>query len=167
MAADKYHVDANIDASSKSHASFSVADTIMLMGSRDSFRVNDIVLCKIHEGFIVPRLESIYDDKISFKIIGAKLNVWDTDEFIIYVPEYELTRIKTNLHVGNYTSKEFGIDPKFLGEHMTFIRETHIVQVEWRADGEWCNRCREYFAWAEAQDDSGFTCAACRQNPWR
>lgn len=137
------------------------------MSSSDRFDINDIVVCKVYEGLIVPKFDVTYDDKISFKIIGVKQNTWESDEFVLYVPEYELGRIKTSLHVSHHTCKQFDIDPRFIGEHMTFIRETHIASIEWRADGEWCVRCAEYFAWAEAQDENGFTCLSCRQNPWR
>lgn len=134
----------------------------------NDYCVDDIVICKLKDGHIISRADKVYDEKISLKIIGVKVNEWDVDEFVVYVPDYDLHRVKTSIRVSRYLCTSFSIDARFIGEHMTYIRTSHIVDTEWRADGMRCNRCQEYFQWAGPNmADGSFTCVACLENPWR
>ena len=131
------------------------------------YYVNDIVICKLKDGYIVPSKETKYDERASFKIIGHKYNHWEEEEFILYVPEYELGRVKTKTRVNQNICREYDIEKKFLGEFMTYIRAFDIVETQWKADGMFCSKCKEYFVWAEKDENQSFTCASCRLNPWR
>lgn len=135
----------------------------------DFFSIDDIVVCKIKDGCIILRDESVFDEKISFKIIGTQRSEYSLDEYVIYVPDYILGKVKTGMRVTKHTSKTFIINPRFEGEYMAFIRSPNIVDIEWKADGAYCDgACGEFFKWAGPNQENGtFICGPCRQNPWR
>ena len=132
------------------------------------FNINDIVTCKLRDGYIVGRSGNDFSDTISLKIIGAKYMDLEADEYVVYVPDYDLYRLKTRSRVSSYMCGEFDIEKRFVGDNMTFIRASHVLEVNYHADGEVCDRCDEFFEMAEATERDGtFTCYSCRQNPWR
>lgn len=132
------------------------------------FSINDIVTCKTRDGYIVGRSDKVFDDTISLKIIGAKYMDLEADEYVVYVPEYDLSRLKTRSKVTGFMCSEFDIEKRFVGDNMTFIRASHVFEINYHADGETCNRCDDFFEMAETSaKDGSFTCYSCRQNPWR
>jgi hypothetical protein len=134
----------------------------------DTYDINDIVTCRLREGYVVHRTDESYDDTITLKIIGAKYQPFEVDEFVVYVPEYELARLKTGAKVNSFLCKEFAIESRFTGDFMTFIRARHIVNIAHKADGKFCRNCDEFFAMAGPnRDDGAFICHSCFQNPWR
>jgi hypothetical protein len=134
----------------------------------DTYDINDIVTCRLREGFVTSKDDKYYDDTITLKIIGAKYQPFEVDEFIVYVPDYELARLQTGARVNSYLSKEFCIESKFLGDYMTFIRPRHIVNVAHKADGKFCENCDEFFEMAGSNRENGvFICHSCSENPWR
>jgi hypothetical protein len=130
--------------------------------------IDDIVVCKVKDGRILVHNENIFDEKLSFKIIGVQRNDL-SDEFVIYVPEYLLGKVQTGMRVSHHTCKSFYVDYKFIGDYMMFIRKNNIVSVEWKSEGMYCEgKCNEYFQWAGPnQEDGTFICGPCRENPWR
>lgn len=132
-----------------------------------SYNIDDIVVCKLLNGVIVQKNEK-YDNKISLKIIGRKESAFDSTEYVVYVPEYENSRIQINSKVNRTVIKNYGIDPRFLDEYMAYIRPNHICSVDYKADGRRCENCEEYYDKAAANmPDGSFYCSACKLNPWR
>jgi hypothetical protein len=135
--------------------------------SFDTPFIDDIVNCRIKEARLVTQ-EEAYDDKISLKIIGYKESTFGTQEYVVFIPEYQLNRVIPEGKVTQRMCKDYGVNPKFINDHMTYIRKSHVVSFEWRCDGMHCNKCDDYFEKAESnQADGTMTCWSCRQNPWR
>lgn len=137
------------------------------MSSKFSFNVNDIVVCKVIAGKIVNSYEENYEYTVSIKIIGVRENKYEADDFVAYIPDYELARIETIQKIDHFMCYEFGIHKKFLGDFFVEIKPKHILTKSYAADGLNCKRCQEYFAMSESNNDDGsFTCRSCRLNPW-
>lgn len=120
----------------------------------------DTVSCRVKSASIVGPYRS-YDEIISFVIVAT-----DDKGYYLYVPHHYY--INGSVVATQYLSSVLGIDNKFLNENIVYISENLVASVERRQDGLNCKICKEFFFYAEAnQDDGTLICYACRANPYR
>lgn len=131
--------------------------------------INDIIVCKLKERIIVLHDNQNYDDKISLKVIGLKKGAWESIEYVVYIPDYELGKIKSSIVVSRVIAKDYSIEKRFIGDQMAFIRGSHVCSIAYKADGARCVNCSEWFDMAEPNHEDGktFVCSACVLNPYR
>ncbi len=118
-------------------------------------KAGDKVVCKIKDATIVESHQE-YDETRSFEIISMSYQGWH-----IYIPSYIGIKNTTPVTKKNY--KSLGIAEKFVGGEVVFITSSFIVKIENILDGMICNRCNEFFEYAEANQEHGiFLCWCCR-----
>ena len=124
------------------------------------FETNDIVICKMKDGWPVHKDSTDYETKLTFKILGK---CWD--DYVIYIPCYEVSAFERTITITNKICDDFTVDRKFLGEQMSYLRESNIYGIERKASGAKCKRCGDFWEWADKEQE--FTCRSCVENPWR
>lgn len=121
----------------------------------------DRVDCRVKASTIVSPYKN-YDEIKTFEIVAK-----DDHGYYLYVPHYY--SLKNTIAADQYRCKKLGIDKKFLNENVVYIQENMICHVQSKLDGLSCSVCREFFPYAEAnqEDDETLICFSCRQNPYR
>ncbi len=117
----------------------------------------DRVICKLGSGKVISAYSNEWDEKYTFEIVA-----FDNKGYYIYVPHYIC--VKGGLTVNTYNCKSYGIAPKFVGETILYITDNQIISVASKADGLVCDKCREFCAQAETEEDV-FVCWSCRTYP--
>lgn len=122
-------------------------------------KAGDVISCRVKSALIVSPYRS-YDEIKSFVIVAT-----DDRGYYLFVPHY--FSLKGTFVLDNYKRAVLGIDPKYVGEEIIHIQENMIASVERKLDGMACRVCREFFPYAEAnQDDGTLICFSCRRNPY-
>lgn len=120
----------------------------------------DTVRCKINDQFIVYNYVDKYDIIETFEIICVVENG--------YLAKVPIRLYLTNSFLINETkSKEYSIPKNFIDANAHFITDAHILSIKERKDGECCDRCKEYFKYAERNEDGEFRCFLCRNFKYR
>jgi hypothetical protein len=151
------------------NASFSNEDIKKLQAEFDiifshhdmtKLKPGDRVDCRVKASTIVSPYKN-YDEVKTFEIVAI-----DNHGYYLYVPHYY--SLKNTSIANGYQCKALGIDKKFLDENIVYIQGNMIAHVHEKMDGISCKICREFFRYAEAnQEDGSLICYSCRQNPYR
>jgi translation elongation factor P/translation initiation factor 5A len=111
----------------------------------------DRVDCRVKASTIVSPYRS-YDEIKTFEIVAI-------DDHYYYLKDTKVA--------DQYRIKKLGIDKKFLDENIVHIQENMIANVQTTLDGMACKVCKEFYPYAEGnQEDGTLICYSCRQNPY-
>lgn len=135
-------------------------DIIFSHHDMTKLKPGDRVDCRVKASTIVSPYKS-YDEIKTFEIVAT-----DDHGFYLYVPHYY--PLKGTVTADQYRCKNLGIDKRFLNENIVYIQGNLVSSVQSKMDGMVCRICRDFFPYAEAnQEDGSLTCFSCRQNPYR
>src|SRR5277367_3695388 len=116
-------------------------------------KTGNIIRCRVKSAVIVGPYES-YDEIKTFAIVAT-----DKHGYYLFIPNY--FSLKGSIVADQSRCKTLNIDKRFLNE------EIMVASVERTLDGLACKICREFFFYAEAnQEDGTLICFSCRQNPY-
>ncbi len=120
----------------------------------------DRVNCRIKDCEIVVSYKD-YDEIKTFEVVAV-----EDDGIWLFVPNYYI--IKDTVRVDHRRAKRLNIDPRFIDENMTYVRESKVCAVVYVMDGMCCSLCQEFYQMAQPnqEDEKTFICWACRQNPY-
>jgi hypothetical protein len=119
----------------------------------------DVVSCRVRSAAIVSPYRT-YDEIISFVIVAV-----DEHGYYLFVPYYLL--LKETMIADQYKCRALGIDKRYLDENIIYIQENLIAAITSEQDGMACRVCKEFFPYAEAnQEDGTLICFSCRANPY-
>lgn len=120
----------------------------------------DRVDCRVKASTIVSPYRS-YDEIKTFEVVAI-----DSHGIWLYIPHYYV--LKGTKVADQWTVKNLCIDKRFMGENIIQIQEGMVANVQARLDGIACKICKEFFPYAEGnQEDGTLICYSCRQNPYR
>lgn len=118
----------------------------------------DRVTCRVKGGRIVSSYSG-YEEEKEFEIIA-----FDAKGYFLYVPDHYAVAGTTRVSPNNLNS--LGIDRKFMDCSMIYITSSSIVRVYEKLDGLTCSECKEFYKYAEAnQEDGTLKCWTCRNYP--
>jgi hypothetical protein len=126
------------------------------------FKIADEVVVKIRDNVIVDRAATNFDRLVKFEIVAT----YDGGYFV-YVPQDDL--IQDSIRVYQHNMKKLNLESRFIDSDVCYIEDDRIVKLYHRMPGMKCQRCDEFYQYAEPnQDDkSTMVCWSCRQNPYR
>lgn len=81
---------------------------------------------------------------------------------LVYIPHYQSVRV--SFKVERKHMRDYGVNPKFMGEQAVFVQLEDIVKHLPQLDGAHCQNCGVFVEYAEP---TNFRCRACKENPWR
>lgn len=115
----------------------------------------DRVTCRVKGGRIVSSYSGFEEEK-EFEIIAL-----DNKGYFLYVPDHYAIAGTTRVTSSN--SSSLGIDRRFIDCSMIYITSSSIVRVYEKLDGMTCIECKEFYKYAEAnQEDGTLKCWSCR-----
>jgi hypothetical protein len=124
-----------------------------------TLRPGDTVKCRVKDNMLVSCYSS-FDAEVSLQIIAV-----DEDGHYVYIPDH--LSIKETFEVDAYTARVFGIRSIFIGSRAIYILPSYVAEIQTKLDGMVCNKCSEFFSFAEAnQEDDSFVCFTCRNYFW-
>lgn len=113
----------------------------------------DIVRCRIKDNLIAYRY--------------ADYDVIETFEVICLIEGGFLAKLPPNLFLVNSflitieKSRAYSIPKNFIGAEAHFITDSHIISIKQRKNGECCDRCKDFFPYAEKDSEGKFKCFLC------
>ena len=120
----------------------------------------DRVDCRVKANNIVVS-NSGYDDVRTFEVVNS-----DDEGCYIFIPCF--VYINGGMVLDAAKASRMGIDPRFVGEKISYIAESSICKVSYVLDGMKCQRCQDFFIMAAPNTPEGeFWCRYCRENPYR
>jgi hypothetical protein len=118
----------------------------------------DLVSCCVKQLTIV----SPYNDHDEVKIFEIISD--DTYGYYLYVPSYIC--INNTVKADANKCKQLNINLKFLDTDMVYINQSMIFKVNVILNGMPCIKCKEFYSWAEPNQDNGtLICWQCRNYP--
>jgi hypothetical protein len=120
-----------------------------------ALKIGDIVVCKVKGAAIVESFAEFDEIKL-FEIIAFNYQGWH-----IYIPSYIV--IKNSILITHKNHKSLGIDKRFIDGEALFITSSFIVKIDKVLEGMICDRCNEWFEFAEPNQENGsMLCWLCR-----
>lgn len=125
-----------------------------------SLKAGDRVDCRVRSNNIVTSCNE-HDEVRTFEIVAA-----DDEGYYIFVPCFVYINGGSILDAAK--ARRMGIDPRFVGEKISYIAESSVYKISYKLDGMKCCRCKDFFIMAEPNTPEGeFWCRSCRKNPYR
>lgn len=124
-------------------------------------KAGDRVVCRLKERAIINPYRADYDEVKVFDIIANNSN-----GYYLYVQPYVF--IKDAVKIDNLFLKSLNLHKKYLNDSVVYIAENFVYRIESQMDGCVCDNCQEFsYKALPNQEDGGFICFLCRQDPYR
>lgn len=120
----------------------------------------DTVCCKLNDGFITYNYQDKYEIIESFDVIAIV-----PYGYLIKIPNRIF--LKNSFEITVPKAKEYDISNKFVGTTAHFVADSHVLSIKFKKDGEFCDRCGDFFHMAQKNPDGSFKCYLCRNYRFR
>jgi len=120
----------------------------------------DRVDCRVKSNNIIVSYGE-YDVTRTFEVVHV-----DDEGCYVFIPCF--IYINGGITLDAAKARRMGVDPRFVGEKISYIAESSICKVSYVLDGMKCIKCQDFFIMAEPNTPEGeFWCRSCRANPYR
>lgn len=126
-----------------------------------AYNIGDEVVCRVDES---EEEDRSYTKDVKLQIIGIG-NGLESALLLCYVPQY--ISVRSSFVLTKHHMKQYGFDPKFLGEYAALVTKSHVVNHEPAVPAIKCTNCETLVHYANATKGEEYVCRACRDNPWR